>query len=262
METFYKTLLDTKLEINSDLIMEDFRDYLNDITCLICLKIVFEPVICGNCSTIFCKTCIEGWLNKNQNCPMRCIYKESKLSNLSLNFLNKLKIYCTNKEKGCLITTHYDELNKHLENNCEYTICECNGCQKKLSRIEMKSHLTKCEKLEIECPECSIKVTKPMFQDHCQNFCTGRDVICKDCNKSFSFSIIDSHNLTCNLSEIVCDYCFKNFKKSEKIENHSKDECVNNIRNYYIQIINFKDTEIKKLKKFLRKKRKKLKNQI
>jgi hypothetical protein len=256
METYYKNVLEPKIEIDSDLITEEFKDFKNDITCMICLKIVNLPVVCEKCSTLFCKVCIDEWLKKNKKCPMRCVYKESPLSRISLNLLNKVKINCTNREKGCKANTSLDGILKHLEKECEYTFCECTGCHDIFCRMEIVSHVKNCGRIEEECAECLVKISRPMMSLHKQSFCLNRVIKCKDCNGVFSISIFDSHSMNCNLSDNVCEFCFKTFKKSEKIEDHKKEECVTNIRNYYIDIITVKDYQINNLRKSLLRRRK------
>ena len=39
------------------------------LQCSICLDLVFNPVQCRNCSKLFCKNCIEMWLEKQKECP-------------------------------------------------------------------------------------------------------------------------------------------------------------------------------------------------
>ena len=44
------------------------------LTCLICFKILKNPVECSKCETAFCSTCIETWKKQSGNCPVKCAY--------------------------------------------------------------------------------------------------------------------------------------------------------------------------------------------
>ena len=44
------------------------------LQCSICLDLVMEPVECTNCSKLFCKECIEGWLKNSKDCPNKHIF--------------------------------------------------------------------------------------------------------------------------------------------------------------------------------------------
>ena len=40
--------------------------------CMICMKIVCEPMECSDCRTAFCSDCIEEWKKTRPKCPTGC----------------------------------------------------------------------------------------------------------------------------------------------------------------------------------------------
>jgi len=34
--------------------------------------IIFDPIECASCDSLFCKECIETWKFKYHNCPKKC----------------------------------------------------------------------------------------------------------------------------------------------------------------------------------------------
>ena len=86
--------------------MSNLRDYINDktvikdeiyknfeysVTCSICSEIMINPMMCMNCQTVYCKSCIDNWSKKSAYCTNRCKNTNYKKSILSQTFLSKLK---------------------------------------------------------------------------------------------------------------------------------------------------------------------------
>jgi len=108
-----------KIEISVDRVEEN--ENINVCTCPICQNIFYKPVMCTNCENHFCTGCIDLWILKHPGkCPMCQNYEKKKASIILNNILDKLKIQCIYKEKGCKETLAYDSLIKH-ENNCAFS---------------------------------------------------------------------------------------------------------------------------------------------
>lgn len=45
------------------------KKIVEKLTCLICLKIVNNPLKCGNCSKLFCDICINNLIKNEDSCP-------------------------------------------------------------------------------------------------------------------------------------------------------------------------------------------------
>lgn len=110
--------------------MEDLQDYINEenlikdqiyqdlessITCIICLNIIIEPMICMNCQNIYCKKCIQNWSKINNKCPNRCENSNYQKCIETSKLLSKLNFNC----KHCNSIINYDEMEKHYLSKCE-----------------------------------------------------------------------------------------------------------------------------------------------
>lgn len=110
--------------------MANLRDYINDktvikdeiyknfeysVTCSICSEIMINPMMCMNCQTVYCKSCIDNWSKKSAYCTNRCKNTNYKKSILSQIFLSKLKFICQNCEK----VINYDDMQAHSLIKCQ-----------------------------------------------------------------------------------------------------------------------------------------------
>ena len=84
------------------------------LTCPLCNKILKNPFMCTKCQTSYCKTCLEKDSNlkicpndKKESQFVHCVMKNEMLS--------KLKYKC----KNCLKEVAQNDINAHLEENCE-----------------------------------------------------------------------------------------------------------------------------------------------
>ena len=52
--------------INEKNVIKDefYTSFESSFTCSICSDIFIEPTMCMNCQNVYCKECIEGWLQK------------------------------------------------------------------------------------------------------------------------------------------------------------------------------------------------------
>ena len=97
----------------------DANQINDDFICLICLNVVLNPVHCGNCQALFCKTCVRKWIGRAsiKQCPKRCgngkEFKESALNRLIKNQLDAIVFRCPS-DTGCGKTFSYAEKHKHM----------------------------------------------------------------------------------------------------------------------------------------------------
>ena len=86
------------------------------LRCSICLDLVMDPVECDNCSKLFCKYCIEKWLNYNNNeCPnMHDFIKKEDLDQWAKNVLGKINLRCP--YIGCGSNYAYKFWKDHVKN--------------------------------------------------------------------------------------------------------------------------------------------------
>ena len=110
--------------------MDNIRDYINEnnvikdefytrfdnsLTCSICSEIFIEPTMCMNCQNVYCKKCIESWLQKSSTCPNRCQSTKFDKSLSTIEMLSKLKFICDK----CDSIISYDDMKNHSLSNCK-----------------------------------------------------------------------------------------------------------------------------------------------
>lgn len=139
-------------------------EIVDELTCPICQRLLWNPVSCKNCENHFCSGCIDTWFrHNNQNmCPNKCIYMKKKPAPILLSLISKLEIKCMNNARGCSAIVPYDALHKH-ELTCEFTESQCEFCLVKMLQKEKTGHLEVCEAVLIECEICKEKVKRSEF---------------------------------------------------------------------------------------------------
>jgi hypothetical protein len=146
MESLYFKLdLKDKLVIDTNSLANDCKGMVHDITCQICLNIVYPvPVSCSKCYKMFCKTCIDEWKVIKNRCPNGCEYEEAKVNQMILNLLNKILLSCS--IKGCTKKIYYEDYLKHID-MCESRNYQCKGCNLKGSKTIIASHVNLCDEI-------------------------------------------------------------------------------------------------------------------
>ena len=76
--------------------LDQMRDFVDSVTCSICLGVVRAPPMeCKECAKPFCKACIEQWQKNNRSCPYRCANAYYISMHRSIkNILFKVVFYC------------------------------------------------------------------------------------------------------------------------------------------------------------------------
>eukprot|EP00826_Nyctotherus_ovalis_P027049 TRINITY_DN2109_c0_g2_i1.p1 TRINITY_DN2109_c0_g2~~TRINITY_DN2109_c0_g2_i1.p1 ORF type:complete len:379 (+),score=84.98 TRINITY_DN2109_c0_g2_i1:49-1137(+) len=120
----------------------------------------------GKCGSVFCSSCITGFLNKDQKCPQCSEYftiDEAKDTNRTLsNFIQTLKMECPYKEEGCGWKGDFADLGKHIEEDRKtLNLLECPykpaGCPNFFPSKALDKHLASKAK---EHAEMTVKYAK------------------------------------------------------------------------------------------------------
>ena len=187
----HKVYLNIK-RIDSNFIWKDNSLY-NDLKCLVCKSIVFDPKYCQSCEKIYCNICSGiDKNNKCSNCNRELILKEIN-SNDELDFLNKIELRCINMDLGCPFIISYKNYQTHIEDcyhskykcngigcnyinikqkvlihclSCIYVLVECVKCKTSVRRIDLENHLRECRLNLVFCPICKFELTKSGFFDY------------------------------------------------------------------------------------------------
>ena len=103
--------------INKETIVKNeiYKVFKEDINCPICLDILTEPQMCMNCQNVYCKKCIDNWLQKSSTCPNRCQSTKFDKSLSTIEMLSKLKFICDK----CDSIISYDDMKNHSLSNCK-----------------------------------------------------------------------------------------------------------------------------------------------
>lgn len=200
-------------KIPSDLICNksNLSTVNDELACIICLNLLFNPRSCSNCEQMFCYDCISSSLERSNICPYcRDIYYDTKVPRKLLNLLNNVAIFCPN---NCRTKISYSDLADHLS-RCQFTNLKtnCNLCNAEIldtnTLNNTKSHFLACEELVITCDQVGCKA---MFKRKMKN----------------------KHLEECDYVIVKCEYCEVSYT-SLKFSSHNRKECSVNIKNFYI----------------------------
>ena len=111
--------------------------------CNICHHPSREPYMTGECcqGQTICKSCLDQWQTKEAStCPV-CSKNGDFKAHPNYHIkreIKSLKIYCTNKVKGCEWQGELNDINDHLGNSrkgCQFEEVKCsNECGKMIRR--------------------------------------------------------------------------------------------------------------------------------
>ena len=168
--------------------LDKYENLLQILKCKICLNILLNPYDCSKCGNSFCFSCINKLKESDKACPFGCTDYEIMPSSFAIKkFLNQLHFTCLNKENGCNEIISYNNIEQH-DKNCEYinSICPNNQCGKKLPWYLLKNHLqNECLYTLFECEKCHLKLNRKELEPH--------NKLCNAINKEF-----ENHNVIMN----------------------------------------------------------------
>ena len=239
--------------------------------CKICHFPGRDPYMTGQCcqGQTICKSCLDQWKEINQNtiCPA-CgtdFKGNSNADDFKVNrnyiverVVKVLKVYCTNKEKGCKWQGELMNISNHLgnSNGCEFEEVKCsNECGKMIERHHVTSHVkTECPRRKVNCLYChdtgehqfiegQHKEECPKLPLPCPNKCevgsVPREDIMKhreecplevincsnDCGEKLKRRLLSIHTETkCPCRKVNCQYCHDT-GEYQFIEGQHKEEC-------------------------------------
>jgi hypothetical protein len=143
-----------------------------ELICSIC-QCVLNNAVESPCHHVFCKICIETWLQQNKNCPI-CRHKLIKrqlkpILPIVQNMLNNLQVFCEHRSNGCPKKLTLEMYDKHVSEcdfklmNCKYEKCSVSVLRKFLKQHEEEE----CEHREKLCAKvCELMIPVRIYQDH------------------------------------------------------------------------------------------------
>src|SRR5690606_1580151 len=111
--------------------------------CSICFNIAFPPVK-TKCDHLFCQSCLSEWIRTKNTCPIDRSELPTDLvvDKFIYRVINEYTVKCTNFEAGCKWTGCLENQEKHVKEECLYTIvgCKNNNCDYQCVRQELEKH--------------------------------------------------------------------------------------------------------------------------
>ena len=171
--------------------IDKYENILQILKCKLCLNILLNPYDCSKCGNTFCYSCINKLKQSNKKCPFGCTEYEITPSSFAIKkFLNQLKFSCLNKENGCNEIISYNNIEQH-DKNCEYinSICPNNQCGVKIPWHLLKNHIqNECLYTLFECDKCHLKLDRKELEAH--------DKLCNCINNEFEKQNVIMNKMT------------------------------------------------------------------
>lgn len=148
----------------------------SDLICSICSDVLKAPVIIDGCEHVFCRECLEKWMDSNEICPLdRNSTPKGRIRSaprIYCNLIDELLVHCQNASKGCEETSTFGRKEFHLK-ECLFEVCDDQIVAKQsdenslLFQIEFyKKEAENYKKLFLEAKnELSFKIEKEDLND-------------------------------------------------------------------------------------------------
>ena len=125
--------------------------------CIICTKVIKDPVMCQRNEHLFCRACITIHLMYSPTCPtcMEPLTVETlrQAPRSVMNLLSELKIRCEFYKRGCGKVVQLGDLERHVA-DCGFApaVCSNEGCQLEVNKQDLLHHeTTVCELRRVKC---------------------------------------------------------------------------------------------------------------
>ena len=178
------------------------------------------------CEERFCQACIDPVLKDKKPCPS-C--GEADFSTFFTKASQKkilaLQVRCAMKQKGCEWVGQLEQLDAHLDTDCQYVDVECpTKCDQKVQKRNLATHLEMdCHKREFMCPYCTYKATFEIVSNVHWPECLLFPLKCPNrCGVTCEREFIDDHMQICSLEKVECEVSFAGCK--EKFLREDQDE--------------------------------------
>jgi len=236
------------------------KDEIIDFICPLCKGVLYEPIQ-DSCEHVFCHSCYNQYKENNINCPIsNKKFIDEKTTNLPLisSIINKLNVYCINKNKDCNWRGKLSELKSHINNDCpkEIVICIYEGCNEKMSREDLQYHIIFCNWRTEECLQCHQLIAHILKEEH-DDICPKKIIKCEQCNMEIMRELLDAHKK--NICECTFVNCiFKDFGCNEYLmRKEFKNRLIDDLPKHLDLICQFFKKEKENLDKIINEKEKK-----
>ncbi|KAL4426893.1 hypothetical protein ABPG74_008817 [Tetrahymena malaccensis] len=121
-----------------------------DFDCNICTEVAKYPKQCKSCKKCFCGQCIDDWLKKSKQCPLRC---EGQPIN-STFFDKNLERQYLNLNLKCVFCNQVFSIKVIEEHEKECSLPKCQNYINCNNRIDTNTNNSQLTKIDICSPEC------------------------------------------------------------------------------------------------------------
>lgn len=123
--------------------------------------------------------------------------------------IHKIKVYCSNKAKGCKWTGVLKQLSNHLNMN-----------------PSPKTATDGCKFSQVKCPHCSEGISRPAINTHMTTKCQLRPYSCKYCDYESNYNdVTNVHSPQCDMHPMECpEKCGETIPFCE-LQQHCDDIC-------------------------------------
>jgi len=191
------------------------------VRCAMCRLPSRDPHLTDCCGQIFCNPCLQEKIKSashGQGATTTCPDPRCPNPRAFAMFKNKqveravkdLKVFCTNKSKGCTWQDKITEINVHLVRNCPYEDVDCtNQCGQMVQRQNFSRHISsECQCRSTKCKYCRMegqyvfihgqhKQTCPKYPVACPNGCKISDLLQEG---------LAAHRDKCPHEQIQCEF--------------------------------------------------------
>ena len=235
LSTGFQTIQQTKSYTFVENILERYK-------CLICQDLQDQPVLVSCCGQHFCESCLNQWIaTRGQKCPHCQATGITHIVNKQqVRDINDLKVYCSNKSKGCEWVGTMGTLDKHI--GVERTTKAKKGSKLKkkspsviyplvLAPAIVEPLANTCQFQEVLCPKkCKKMISRRSLSEHLKRNCLCRDYSCEHCWEEGTYHTITGecgefgpcfvhgkgHYSTCQHYPVQCpNECTKTIKRGD-----------------------------------------------
>ncbi len=245
LPTGFQTIQQTKSYTFVENILERYK-------CLICQDLQVQPVLVSCCGQHFCESCLNQWIAaRGQKCPhCQATGITHFVNKQQVRDINDLKVYCSNKSKGCEWVGTMGTLDKHIEvertsetkQRPERRIAYARIATPRLASASATLRLAsasatveplanKCQFQEVFCPKkCKKMISRRNLSEHLKRDCLCRDYSCEHCREKGTYHTITGecgefgpcfmhnkgHYSTCQHYPVQCpNECTKTIKRGD-----------------------------------------------
>ena len=206
-------------------------------TCLICRDLQHQPVLVSCCGQHFCQGCLQQWFSRSgKKCPYCLTVGISSFVNKQqVRDIDDLRVYCSNKSKGCewvgTVGTLSEHIGRQLKDEVHQGFRLSTAPSAKVSSNPTKKTQGGCDYQEIDCPKnCKKTLTRKDLSTHLSQECLCRDYSCEHCGLKGTYHTItgecgkhgpcllhkDGHYSECQSYRIPCpNKCSQTVKRRD-----------------------------------------------